>query len=37
MYKVDEFGNYFESKIKDKDDKHPTHHGIINDGKVRKE
>lgn len=37
MYKVDEFGHYFESKIKEKDSSHPTHHGIIDDGKIKKE
>lgn len=37
MYKVDEFGQYFETKIKEKESTHPTHHGIIDDGKIRKE
>jgi hypothetical protein len=37
MYKVDEFGHYFETKVKEKDGSHPTQPGTINDGKVRKE
>jgi small-conductance mechanosensitive channel len=37
MYKVDEFGHYFETKVKEKDSAHPTHPGTINDGKIRKE
>ncbi len=35
MYKIDEFGQYFETKLPA--DSHPSKHGIVSDGKIRKE
>jgi small-conductance mechanosensitive channel len=35
MYKVDEFGQYFETKIAK--DAHPASPGLVDDGKIRKE
>jgi len=35
MYKIDEFGQYFETKLPA--DSHPAAHGLVNDGKIKKE
>ena len=35
MYKIDEFGQYFETKLPA--DGHPSKHGSVADGKIRKE
>ncbi len=35
MYKIDEFGQYFETKIPA--DTHSSKHGLVDDGKIRKE
>ncbi|HLJ31685.1 MAG TPA: mechanosensitive ion channel domain-containing protein, partial [Candidatus Babeliales bacterium] len=35
MYKIDEFGQYFESKLPK--DGHPSKHGLMDDGKIKRE
>jgi small-conductance mechanosensitive channel len=35
MYKIDEFGQYFETKLPNEG--HPSQHGKVDDGKIRKE